>query len=51
MFSPSSQYIAGGSSDSLIKIWDMKNHKQVYSTIKSHVGSITSIGWIKNSGM
>jgi WD40 repeat protein len=51
MFSNHSHFIAAGSSDCLVKIWDMKNHKQVYSTIKSHVGQVTSLSWIKNSGI
>lgn len=50
MFSSHSHYIAAGSSDCLVKIWDMKNHKHVYSTIKSHVGSVSSIAWIKSLG-
>lgn len=51
MFSPQSHYIAAGSSDCLVKIWDMKNHKHVFSTIKSHVASVTSLAWIKHLGM
>ena len=48
MFSPQSHYIAAGSSDCLVKIWDMKNHKHVFSTIKSHVASVNSLAWIKS---
>ena len=51
MFSSHSHYIATGSSDCLIKIWDMKNYKNVFSTIKSHVGPVNSLGWIKNAGL
>jgi WD40 repeat protein len=50
MFSNNSHYVAAGSSDSLIKIWDMKNHKHVYLTLDSHNGAVTSLGWIKFSG-
>ncbi len=51
MFSSQSHYIAAGSSDFLVKIWDMKNHKHVFSTIKSHVASVNSLAWIRNLGM
>lgn len=51
MFSSQSHYIAAGSSDFYVKIWDMKNHKHVFSTIKSHVASVNSLAWIKNLGM
>lgn len=34
-----------------MKIWDMKNHKHVFSTIKSHVASVNSLAWIRNLGM
>jgi WD40 repeat protein len=50
MFSPHSNYIAAGSSDSLIKVWDLKsNQKNTYGTIKSHVGSVSSLAWIRNT--
>jgi WD40 repeat protein len=51
MFSPHSNYIAAGSSDSLIKVWDLKNNNQknTYATIKSHVGSVSSLAWIRNT--
>lgn len=50
LFSPRSKYIAAGSVNSTVKIWDMKanKQKQAIRKLKGHTGAVTSIGWINN---
>ena len=51
-FSPNSKFLAVGSVDSVVKLWDLKTDKnqkdQSTLQIKSHMGAITSFAWIKN---
>ena len=51
-FSPSSKYIAVGSVDSAVKVWDLRGQKEskdqnIYH-IKSHMCGVTSLAWIRN---
>ena len=49
-FSPSSKYIAVGSVDSLIKVWDLRGQNQKESSImqiKSHMCGVTSLAWVR----
>ena len=52
-FSPNSKYLAVGSQDSTVKVWDLRGQnnpqkEQTFSQIKSHMCGITSLTWIKN---
>jgi WD40 repeat protein len=51
-FSPNSKFLAVGSVDSVVKLWDLKSDKnqkdQSISQIKSHLGAISSLAWIKS---
>ena len=53
-FSPNSKYLAVGSQDSTVKVWDLrgqnniKEEKENYSQIKAHMCGVTSLCWIKN---
>jgi WD40 repeat protein len=50
-FSPTSKLLAVGSVDSLIKIWDLRSDKNTQKEplmIKSHMGGVTSLAWIKS---
>jgi WD40 repeat protein len=50
-FSHNSKFLAVGSVDSVVKLWDLKGDKtqkdQSLLQIKSHMGSITSFAWIR----
>jgi len=50
MFSPKSKFIAAGSVNSTVKVWDMKSNKekQALHKLKGHAGAVTSIAWINN---
>ena len=52
-FSPNSKYIAVGSVDSLVKVWDLRGQsnsqkEQNVAQVKSHMCGVTSIAWLKN---
>lgn len=50
-FSHNSKFLAVGSVDSVVKLWDLrgdKNQSQSNLQIKSHMGSVTSFAWIKS---
>jgi WD40 repeat protein len=52
-FSHNSRYIAVGSVDSVVKLWDLRGDKnadkdQNIVQIKSHMCGVTSLAWIKN---
>lgn len=51
-FSPNSKYLAVGSVDSLVKLWDLRAEKsqkdQSVIQIKSHMGAVSSFAWIRN---
>lgn len=49
MFSSDSKYIAAGSADSLVKLWELHKNNDVNSIIKSHIGSVTSLAWIRRA--
>ena len=48
LFSHKSKYIAAGSVNSTVKIWDMKNIKErePMKKLKGHVGAVTSLAWV-----
>lgn len=50
-FSHNSKFLAVGSVDSVVKLWDLRGDKnqkdQSTLQIRSHMGSITSFAWIK----
>ena len=45
-FSSKSKYIAAGAANGLVKIWDMKSHRDVYRKLKGSTGAITSVTWM-----
>lgn len=47
LFSTKSKYIAAGSVNSTVKIWDMKvnKDKEPFRKLKGHTGAVTSIAW------
>ena len=49
-FSHNSKYIAAGAVDSTLKVWDLKakQEKDNCTTIKSHLGGVTSLAWLKS---
>lgn len=51
-FSHNSNFLAVGSVDSVVKLWNLRSDKnqkdQSTMQIKSHMGSITSFAWIKS---
>lgn len=48
IFSPKSKFIAAGSVNSTVKIWDMKHIKErePMKKLKGHVGAVTSLAWV-----
>jgi WD40 repeat protein len=51
-FSHNSKFLAVGSVDSVVKLWDLRGDKnqkdQSMLQIKSHMGAISSFAWIKS---
>lgn len=51
-FSHNSKFLAVGSVDSVVKLWDLRGDKsqkdQSIMQIKSHMGAISSLAWIKS---
>lgn len=51
-FSHNSKFLAVGSVDSVVKLWDLRADKNQKDhsplQIKSHMGAITSLAWLKN---
>lgn len=48
LFSHKSKFIAAGSVNGTVKIWDMKNIKErePMKKLKGHVGAVTSLAWV-----
>ena len=53
LFSPKSKFIAAGSVNSTVKVWDMKNTKErePIKKLKGHVGAITSLACANHEEM